>query len=156
MRAKNETVTSTLARQLHRWCKTLWMLWVAFFVFTVAQAEAQQIDRFSKSRYPAAFPLTWENVTDSGQFVDGQKPTPSGERLVHVVELAPGQHTDFLLEPHELIRALAADTPSIDAEDCELWLSDGSGLMRKLNPARTSDGLSFIAAPDYPLSLIHI
>ena len=151
-RVKNETVTGVFARTLCFCRSVLWMLWVAFsfFFFPASPCQSQKVDRFADERYSCRFPFVWENVGDAGQFVDGIKPTRSGPRLMHAVELAPGQSTDFLLPPHEMLRAFCIDRDSILESDCELWLSDGSGLMRKLNTALSAKGKSLVAAPDYP------
>lgn len=154
LRAFYETVTSSCVIGP-------WMLW-GVFLFLVASIEPSQsvgmptrpsptqiLDDNPAKRYPCKAPIAWENLTDGCQFVDGVAPTWLKEELQHIVELQPGQHTDFLVAPHEMARVVALEG-GVAEQQLELWLSDGSGLMRKLNTAMTRDGQALIVAPDYP------
>lgn len=137
-----ETVTSSFAL-------ALLILWIALFSGIVDTANGQQLDVNTKRRYSNRVPIAWENVSECCQSVDGIDPEWSGEKRQHVVDLLPGQSTDFLLPPNEMVRVLGWDQGCLSSGEVELWLSDGSGLMRKLNVARTTDARSIVAAPDY-------
>ena len=142
LRAAYETVTSSCAL-------VALMLWVVLF-FNAADTTGQILDRKPKERFPCRIPIAWENVTDSCQYVDGVEPVYSKDAQQHVVDLSALQRTDFLVRPHEMIRVVGTQHGCVAAEEIEIWLSDGSGLMRKLNVAQTQDGRSIVAAPDYP------
>lgn len=126
------------------------MLWVALFLILTNESFAQQLDQLQQRRYGCQVPIAWENVSECCQVVDGVQPSWSYSRRQHIIELHPGQFTDVLLPAHEMVRALGWDKDCLSAEEVEIWLSDGSGLMRKLNVARTVDNRSIVAAPDYP------
>ena len=128
------------------------MLWVALFLLLPFENEVlgQQLDQLQQKRYCCQVPIAWENVSECCQVVDGVQPIWSHQRRQYIVELNPEQQTDILLAPHEMVRVVGWDKNCLSPDEVEIWLSDGSGLMRKLNVARTSDNRSIVAAPDYP------
>ena len=126
-------------------------------------STAQELDEAREFRLPSSTRLVWDNVQGNKQGAPGSKPVirgiqprrPVGERL-SVVELHPGEWTEFLVPPHEAVRVDDFEDQTI-LQNVDVWTSNGSGLYRKITSAISDDGRTLIAAPDNSgLSLIHI
>ena len=97
---------------------------------------------------PAQAALKWDNLADSGQWLRGIEPVRTRRSRLHSVTLLPGESTELLVPPHEMIRVVACNGNAIADSGLEVWTSNGTGLYRKQVSAISKDGRSIISAPD--------
>lgn len=112
-----------------------------------AAAFASPIDSADlavRNAYP--LPVQWENVEGAPYWVAGPLPHYKRKARLHRVRLEPGEDVIIKLPPHEMLQARYHRRP-LQADDLEFWMSDGSGLYVQGPPQSSSDGRSFLLAP---------
>ena len=123
------------------------LLWpILISVLPFHQIHAQELDEARQDRLPSSTQLVWDNLSADQQVLRGIKPNRQMGHPLSLVELHPGEWTEFLVPPHEVVRVVSVNK-NID-KDIEVWTSNGSGLYRKLVSAVSEDGRTLIAAPD--------
>ncbi|QDT11807.1 hypothetical protein [Planctomycetes bacterium K23_9] len=112
------------------------------------QSVAAELDETRQRRSSATASLVWDNVTAKSGYLSGVKPQHRLVSRMSCIELSPGQCIEFFVPSHELVRVVSCQSGPL-RDRVQIWTSDGSGMYRKHNAARSADGCSLVAAPDH-------
>lgn len=124
------------------------LVFVFLVVLLTTSLYGQEIDSRKDKRAPAFAPMRWENLASAFQHVAGNPVVYSRQYKLNVVTLAPGQFVDFQVPDHEYIRVQSCNHLGLADGLTKILTSNGTGIFRRLESARSENQQSLIAAPD--------